>query len=298
MDDQLQQKLIGCIFGGAIGDVLGSHFENQPAAETASLHDLGLILTDDTQLTLATCESIAEQRAVVPQKIAEKFLSWHKARKITRIGAATAKALKELSMGGHWALVGRKGDYAAGSGAAMRAAPLGFIFNPNNTNDKTIIRDVCRITHHNDEAYVGALAVVCTIYLAINQPQLSGNNTLLEVIKMLPDTRVKDRLILISELHPDTSITQAVKIFGNSGYVVETVPLAFYAFLKGMEMGFIPAIQETVLNGGDADTIASMAGQMHGGWCGVDALPQPFIEKVPGKEDIEAVLLEFLEVVS
>ena len=56
------------------------------------------------------------------------------------LGSATLKALRELQIGGHWALVGRTGEYAAGNGAAMRIAPLAF---KENVNRQTI-HDVCR----------------------------------------------------------------------------------------------------------------------------------------------------------
>jgi ADP-ribosylglycohydrolase len=41
----------------------------------------------------------------------------------------------------------------------MRIAPLAFV----PSADRVVIRDAVRITHHNDEAYLGALAVVLAI---------------------------------------------------------------------------------------------------------------------------------------
>jgi len=41
--------------------------------------------------------------------------------------------------------------------------PLAFLLEPARPVDRTVIRDVCRITHQNDEAYAGALAVVVAI---------------------------------------------------------------------------------------------------------------------------------------
>jgi len=46
----------------------------------------------------------------------------------------------------------------------MRIAPLAFVLDPLKARDRTIIRDVCRITHHNEESYVGTLAVVLAIH--------------------------------------------------------------------------------------------------------------------------------------
>ena len=71
------------------------------------------------------------------------------------LGSSTLKPLRELQVGGHWALVGRSGEYAAGNGAAMRIAPLAF----KQQVDRQTLKDICSITHKNDEAYTGALAI-------------------------------------------------------------------------------------------------------------------------------------------
>src|SRR5262245_24138963 len=65
------------------------------------------------------------------------------------LGSSTLKALRDLSAGAHWALAGARGEYAAGAGAAMRIAPLAFLLDPASADDRVLIRDVARITHHS-----------------------------------------------------------------------------------------------------------------------------------------------------
>ena len=68
------------MLGGAIGDAMGSRYENQPAmARRASMESWQL--TDDTQLTLATCEAIAGSGQVDPAGIADSFLRWYSSRR-------------------------------------------------------------------------------------------------------------------------------------------------------------------------------------------------------------------------
>src|SRR5260370_495332 len=121
------------------------------------------VLSDDTQLTLATCQSIIECGRVDPENLASHFLRWYLAGRIRGMGSSALKAMRDLAVGTHWALAGARGEFAAGNGAAMRIAPLAFLLNPSDAGDRTVIRDVCRITHHNDEAYAGALAVMLAI---------------------------------------------------------------------------------------------------------------------------------------
>jgi ADP-ribosylglycohydrolase len=127
-------RLIGCIVGGAIGDGLGSAYEGKDAPFDVKL-DVEWRLTDDTQLSLATCEGLTESPNPNPEIIAAHFSEWFRERRITGIGSSTLKAMKDLMLGAHWALAGRSGEMAAGNGAAMRIAPLAFCLNPEEDQE-------------------------------------------------------------------------------------------------------------------------------------------------------------------
>src|SRR5262245_24326023 len=144
---QLGDRARGCIIGGAIGDAMGGPFEGQPGPLRFRPHK-DWAISDDSQLTLATCESIIETGKVSPEHIANRFVQWFRARRITGMGSSTLKALRDLDTGLHWALAGARGEMSAGNGAAMRIAPLAFHLDPKVQQDRQIIRDVCRITHH------------------------------------------------------------------------------------------------------------------------------------------------------
>src|SRR6185312_6344313 len=160
MDDLLRDKLTGCLVGGAIGDSVGSFHESKTNVQFIDF-EASFGITDDTQLTLATCESIIETKSISPKNISMKFLEWFNGRKLTGLGSSTLKALRDLQVGAHWGLSGRSGEYAAGNGAAMRIAPLAFFLSLSD--HRTVIRDVCYITHKNEEAYIGALSVLYAI---------------------------------------------------------------------------------------------------------------------------------------
>ena len=258
------ERFEGCIIGGAIGDAWGSGFENQFEEEDDTFYLLGNPnvkmpvwgITDDTQLTLATIEAMIENEELKPEFVANQFLKLYKQRKLRGIGASTLKALKELNLGGHWSQVGRRGEFAAGNGAAMRIAPIAFIENISNSE----IRDICAITHQNDEAYVGARCVVIAIREII-KGNWNGDKNLIElIIRQIPDTKVRDRLIEIQDIEDLNKVGK----FGNSGFVVDSIPLAISAASKIKEIGIEKMYLNLLEIGGDTDTNCSIAGQIAG----------------------------------
>lgn len=258
-------QLLGCLLGGALGDALGGPYENlTPPFELDSTAPLAL--SDDTQLTLATCEAIGAGGAVEPAQVAERFLAWYRARRITGVGASTLKALRDLDAGAHWALAGRSGDRAAGNGAAMRIAPLAFCLELDTEPGRRTLRDVCWITHQSDEAYAGALAVALAIRAVTGNSWKRSESLARHVANELPDTNTRDKLLAVAELPADTSIAAAALCTGTSGYVAESVPLALFAATKARELGLVRTLEEVIRAGGDTDTIASMAGQIAGAW--------------------------------
>ena len=258
-------KLKGCLVYGAIGDAIGSRFEGGQPIEDVHL-DFHWTVSDDTQLTLATCEAIYDH-GVIPERIAMNFLGWFNKRRLTGLGASTLKALRELQVGGHWALVGNTGEYAAGNGGAMRIAPLAF----KKDVERFTIRDVCSITHKNDEAYAGALAVYHAVVCAHSGVWTGGHDLIEKVVDNLPDTNVKDRLIELNSFK-GMSIPVLGESFKSTGYVVDSVPISIFAAQQIGQLSAPEIFRQLVRIGGDTDTICSMTGQIIGALLGYDSI--------------------------
>ncbi|HKQ73483.1 MAG TPA: ADP-ribosylglycohydrolase family protein [Blastocatellia bacterium] len=291
----MRDQILGCILGGAIGDALGGPHEGKRPPIKISDDDVWR-LSDDTQLTLATCEAILScGGSVDPAAIADRFARWHRGGRVRGMGASTFKALSELVAGGHWALVGRKGEYAAGNGAAMRAAPLAFCLDPNEQTARQTIRDVSRITHHHEEAYAGALTVVIAVRAAAGGAWDGSNSLLRLVAENLPDTQVRDRLIALAEIGAEVPLLEIARRFGSSGYVVESVPLALCGASRIESLDFKTVLIELIACGGDTDTIASIAGQVVGALIGRGRLPEEMIARTPERDLVETVAGEFAE---
>jgi ADP-ribosylglycohydrolase len=271
-----KDRVVGCIVGGAIGDALGGIAERRQIS-----------LSDDTQLTLATCEALTVDRRSAAA-VADAMLRWFRERRITGIGSATLKAMRDLDIGAHWALSGARGEMAAGNGAAMRIAPLAFILDPADRSARTFVRDVARITHHSDEAYVGALAVL----VAIHQLRHGSTIELPAIAEHLPDSRVRDRLLEIAAASDDSLSRLAIR-FGASGYVVDTVPLALVAAARMTPATMEDTLYELNETGGDSDTIGAIAGQVAGTSMGFALLPRHLVAALPAEPPVLRIAEEF-----
>jgi ADP-ribosyl-[dinitrogen reductase] hydrolase len=294
---RLSDSIHGCIIAGAMGDAMGGPFEGQPGPLRFREHN-NWAISDDSQLTLATCESIIEIGRVSPEHIAGHFVQWFRDKRITGMGASTLKALRDLDAGLHWALAGAKGEMSAGNGAAMRIAPLAFHLDPKNAQDRQLIRDVSRITHHHEEAYVGALVIVAAIRaLAFDDSALPAQ--LFEsVVQHLPDSRVRDRILDLSVIPNEQAVADVAKQFGSSGYVVESVPLALYAARFIDRLPIDNVLRNAIQAGGDTDTIASMTGQIAGAWIGASHISREMIESLPDVSNIERICDQFAATVN
>lgn len=280
------QSFIGSIIGGAVGDSFGSPFEGKAGPVSLQPWRPGS-LTDDTQLTLATCEAIGADGSILAEDVATRFLTWYRQGRLTGLGASTLKALVDLNAGAHWALAGRRGDRAAGNGAAMRVAPLAFLLDPEDPQQRRTLGDICRITHHNDEAYTGALAIVLAIRMVTEGDWEPGRPLLEPIAQSLPDTNVRDGLLTLVDLQTKAPLWEIGRHFGCSGYVAESVPMAILAAERCAGSGLEATIRDSVEIGGDTDTIASMVGQIVGAWIGFDSIPQSLYQDVP---EIDSVI--------
>lgn len=287
----MEDKFEACILAGAIGDAWGSSYENEVLIDDSNTYYLGKentisrnwTITDDTQLTLATCEMFAEGN-FNPELLARKFLSYYRKKRLVGVGASTLKAILDIEAGIHWTQAGRKGEFAAGNGAAMRIAP--FAFYSRSTREH--IFDACRITHRNDEAYAGALAVFLSIRAILSQGWNGRNSLFNIIIPELPDTKVKDRIIEINNSYKQTSISE-VATLGNNGYVVNSVPFSIFCSTKIFELGLQEMLQQIIKTGGDTDTNASIAGQISGTLTGLKEIPHELLSKLKELQEYSSI---------
>lgn len=304
----IEDRLQSCFLGLAIGDALGMPFEGLPSwvvgpvlDEVQGFHEsshrgLGAgQWTDDTQMTLCLARSLVRRGQAEPEDIAREYLGWFQSGDVRGIGATTRSAMARLEAGAGWHESGTEGKYAAGNGAAMRAAPLGLLYH----EDLEGLRKACaldaEITHKNAEAVAGSRAVAFLVARLV-AGVVPGKELLEETIQFVSGSRVSDNLQRSLELlGRGANPPQASEALGVGAYVVETVAWSAFCFFHATD-DFPRAVMAAVRGGGDTDTAGAITGAVSGARVGVAGVPAAWRKGVEGQEAIAALAQELYEV--
>ena len=284
----------GCLVASAIGDCLGANFEglwSTAAAveyERGELDPLQLPLqpwTDDTAMMVDTAASVIAKGSVSGPDLARRYLAWFEAGG-RGIGRSTFRAMRRLQRGVPWHEAGEEGEFAAGNGVAMRIAPVGLLHAFDRAGLERDVHTCGTITHRNDEAIAGGLAVAHMVAaLATGDEELRGAaEAACEGVKgTRAETSIGQGLELAAS---DNDPKAVIAEIGAGGAAWETVGSAVYCCVK-WEESITDAIAWAALLGGDTDTRAAIAGAIAGSHRGVEALPAPWLSKLHDRSRIE-----------
>ncbi|WP_072354155.1 ADP-ribosylglycohydrolase family protein [Olsenella sp. kh2p3] len=147
VSQQHSPTLRDCVYGQAVGDALGvpyefrarCTFECTGMAGHGSHNQPAGTWSDDTSMSLASCDSIRATGRIDVRDMRERFVRWYREGAYTvsglfDIGGTTADALSSGR--------GRTGERDNGNGSLMRILPLAFT---DATDDE--VRAVSAITH-------------------------------------------------------------------------------------------------------------------------------------------------------
>jgi ADP-ribosylglycohydrolase len=292
----------GCLLGGAVGDALGMPTEGYTAEEIQTRFGLvqemmpasegnfhfGLQagqFTDDTEETLLLAESMIEASGFSADRFADKLVAWGTAwtldERLNRgVGFTTRSSVENMIAGRSWR---ESGIDVPTCGSAMRAAPVGLLYHC----DLDLVSRYADLqslpTHSGPAARAGAVAVATGVALCLKG--FSKEAVLRMAVQKARqlDAKFADRLLLAGSLQ-GREAAAALAAIGTSPLVSETVPAAFYCFLK-----FEPeeALINAASSGGDTDSIASIAGSLFGAAYGARWIPERWLAPLEQKDRIE-----------
>jgi len=235
------------MLGAIAGDVIGSVYEARPAKTTDfALFPQGSRFTDDTVLTIATAEALLGDG-----DYAGAYRRYGRAFPAAGYGASFYR----------WLFSADAGPYESwGNGAAMRVSPLGFALD----SVEDVLAEAARsaaVTHNHPEGVKGAQATALAIFLARTGVDKAGIRSEIQHRFAYDLTRSLDAI--------------------RPGYRFDvscqgSVPESLIAFLEASD--FAGAVRNAVSLGGDADTMACIAGGVAEAFYG--AVPEQIAEKV------------------
>ena len=252
------------MIGAIIGDIVGSVYEFDPIktksfAPFVPRRGNECIFTDDTVMTIAVA------RAIQTAKPDRSDLAERAVEQMRSIGRNSP----DCGYGGRfrqWMFSDDMGPYNSfGNGSAMRVSAVAWA--AQSMKDAIAMSDlVTGVTHDHPEGMKGARAVTACVYLALHG-------------------RTKDEIrdYVRQRFYPlDETLDEIRPTYAFNETCQNTVPQAIECFLEAES--FEDAIRNAVSLGGDADTLAAIAGSIAEAYFGV---PSELRKKAEGYLDAE-----------
>lgn len=273
-------RLSGVLLGTAIGDALGLPMEGMsaravgrafPRLDRYFLFGKTGFVSDDTEQTALVAQSLARHpasRERCVRAFRRSLLGWF-LRLPWGIGFGTLRACLRIAIG-----LAKSGVASAGNGAAMRAAVVGVFFRDDPAARRAFSDDLARVTHSDPRAVAGAHLVAELAARAALCDEVEPRGHILDAaIGAIAEPSLREAIERARRLAADgVSVEIAARTLGNTGFVIHSVAIAAFCFLR---FGHDPelAIAETIRAGGDTDTNAAIVGAWMGALHGQHALP-------------------------
>jgi ADP-ribosylglycohydrolase len=283
-------KALGMIYGLALGDALGAPVEFmslrviREVYGPAGLRELPepALFTDDTQMTLALAEALVaagdQDLEALMAAVAKEFVAWlHSPESDRAPGASCLYGAQRLAAGVPWRESGKPGS--KGSGAAMRVAPVGYLYQDDLPKLRQVAAATALATHQHPAAQVAAVAAAFLVKLALDQVIPAR---FLPALKAETYGQVQDFDLALERLEKaltKTDLDAGLAIIGEGWVAEEAVLAALYCFLR-YPYEFRATIRMAANTQGDSDTIACIAGGISGAYLGLGALPPDWVARI------------------
>jgi len=243
-----------CLLGALAGDMIGSVYEFNPVKHTHfQLFTPSSRITDDSVLTLAVADAILSGKGY--QECIHQY----------------AHTYPNSGYGGmfrRWMASDDPQPYNSfGNGSAMRVSPVGWAFD-SVENVLFEAKASAAVTHNHPEGIKGAQAVALAIYRA--RTGASKDDIRCEIIARFGYNLSST----LDEIRPTYQFDETCQ---------QTIPPAITAFLESVD--FEDAIRKSISLGGDADTLAAIAGSIAEAYYGnvPEEIATQVRERVPGE---------------
>jgi len=312
----LRDRFLGCLQGCAVGDALGAPYEGlwsaSIPAEEILLAGFAEVegypngqYTDDTQLTVATVESILEVGDISFPHIARSIARLWKTQSVVGPGGACTHAATTFLKNGDWTTCGAAVGQA-GNGTAMRTAVVGMFFLDAPERLPAAAANVSKITHQDMRSVAGGVAIAKAAQLLATNRADSPHTCCDEIAAAMapyePD--FAEMVRTVPDLVGDDT-DQALRRIAWAGmnrpefneiiitpFVIPTVLAALWCLLRYPD-SWSKAVVAAIQLGGDVDTLGAIVGALAGAKHGMSAIPRHLVDGVLDSEKLQTLAARF-----
>lgn len=287
-----EDRAVGCLFGLALGDALGTTLEfsardsKPPVTDLVGGGPFGLKVgewTDDTSMALCLADSLLATGSLVPLDVMQRFKQWREEGHNSvnghcfDIGITTSEAISRFTSTGN-PLAGSAAPSAAGNGSIMRLAPVPIFLSHDITAAEEAAALQSMTTHAASECIEACRLMTRILVRLINGTAWQDATAAGDLVLQMP--RIKD----LAAGRWQSKTRNDIK---STGYVVDTLEAALWAVETTTT--FAEAVLLAVNLGGDADTVGAVAGQLAGARYGYRAIPRKWVKHLAWSDRIIAL---------
>ncbi|MCM8540568.1 MAG: ADP-ribosylglycohydrolase family protein [Lentisphaeraceae bacterium] len=254
------------------------------------------LITDDSVMAIGIYNCLKKSEKIIQNDLAQEFSKNFMRCPDMGYGASAAQLLRSISHGQSWKELSKSafdGTGSMGNGGAMRIPPIGAYYYDDYNK---VIENASRcteITHFNNEAIAGSIAVAIATALVCRlraeSKLIEPKEFIEEVCKFTPPSRTLDKMKRSLNLTDKNNPKLAALKLGNGDTILtqDTVPFVIWAAAQYLD-NFENALWQTVSVLGDRDTTCAMVGGIISAYKGENCIPNEWLDY---RTDFEKFLL-------
>ncbi|MCK6504198.1 ADP-ribosylglycohydrolase family protein [Myxococcota bacterium] len=302
-DDALTDRATAAFLGLALGDAYGRplEFVLLPEVRTSPVQTRAGLFhwTDDTHMSLFLARAVLDQpaRAALDQDafgraVGRRFAEWAEdpLTPSTAPGSTCLRGARAFARHGDWQRSGDRGS--DGCGAVMRVVPIALAFQGAELVDAARISSI--VTHAHPNAVEAAIAGAWLCRQALLEGRLDEGLVARAVAHLRRDwdwggevAESLEAALAMADGHEDGWLDEEAMPPGDGGWrSASALGLAVAAALRWRRAGFATVVERAARIEGDSDSVAAIAGMLHGAAHGTRALPASWLEALPSRAEI------------